>query len=516
MASVTLGPHAKFPAGTVLSVYAGSAVFQQPSGNPVASGTVGSDSMVTITGLDADTVYTAGARISGSWTAVRFRTAASVGSVQDATTSVKGIVRLAGDLDGTADAPTVPALAGKLVAASNLLDLTNVGSARSNLGLGSAATLNAPASGDAASGEVVKGGDSRLTDARTPVTHTHDDRYYTEAEVNALIAGVSGGGSASVIRATAGRNIASGDIGNVVSAAIDSGGSGAFTVPAHASLPVAVGSATEVSYDGKVQPSVAPASGVALVSESSMRKVAARRRSATLIKNGVPVTVLATKPTAVSASPGANPAIALNFGTLAVGDVVTAGFILTDPSAQPSLTLPDGSWVLIDSQQVGSAVNTMLFVVKKIVTVAGALNQSFATVMTTGGQYNAGGVTVRDAFGYVEASAKGNNGGVGVLNVPVPAVAGTGAALAMAWVASSNGTSFAPPAGYTEQFDVRSGTTDANRVLELSTLAVVDGASSTTATDALTSDVNAATGVGAIHVLLAGGDEWRLDGALAA
>jgi hypothetical protein len=31
--------------------------------------------------------------------------------------------------------------------------------------------------------------DSRLSDARTPVTHTHDDRYYTETEMNALLAG---------------------------------------------------------------------------------------------------------------------------------------------------------------------------------------------------------------------------------------------------------------------------------------------------------------------------------------
>lgn len=39
--------------------------------------------------------------------------------------------------------------------------------------LGTAAALNAPASGDAAAGEVVKGDDTRLTDARSPKTHTH-------------------------------------------------------------------------------------------------------------------------------------------------------------------------------------------------------------------------------------------------------------------------------------------------------------------------------------------------------
>ena len=39
--------------------------------------------------------------------------------------------------------------------------------------LGTAAPLNVPATGDAASGEVVKGNDSRLTNARTPTAHTH-------------------------------------------------------------------------------------------------------------------------------------------------------------------------------------------------------------------------------------------------------------------------------------------------------------------------------------------------------
>lgn len=42
---------------------------------------------------------------------------------------------------------------------------------RSDLGLGTSSTLNVPSSGNAASGEVVKGSDTRLTDSRTPSTH---------------------------------------------------------------------------------------------------------------------------------------------------------------------------------------------------------------------------------------------------------------------------------------------------------------------------------------------------------
>ncbi len=38
---------------------------------------------------------------------------------------------------------------------------------------GTAAGLDVPASGDAAAGEVVKGDDSRLTDTRTPASHSH-------------------------------------------------------------------------------------------------------------------------------------------------------------------------------------------------------------------------------------------------------------------------------------------------------------------------------------------------------
>jgi hypothetical protein len=52
-------------------------------------------------------------------------------------------------------------------------------------GLGSSATLNVAASGNAASGEVVKGNDTRLTDARTPTAHTHPLSQVTDAGTSA-------------------------------------------------------------------------------------------------------------------------------------------------------------------------------------------------------------------------------------------------------------------------------------------------------------------------------------------
>ena len=61
-----------------------------------------------------------------------------------------------------------------------------------------AAGSYAPATGIAPSaitGTAVVTTDSRLSDARTPVSHTHDDRYYTETEMNTLLAGKQAAGS---------------------------------------------------------------------------------------------------------------------------------------------------------------------------------------------------------------------------------------------------------------------------------------------------------------------------------
>lgn len=54
---------------------------------------------------------------------------------------------------------------------NNLSDIASAATTRTNLGLGTAAVLNVPATGDAAVGEVVKGSDTRLTNSRTPTTH---------------------------------------------------------------------------------------------------------------------------------------------------------------------------------------------------------------------------------------------------------------------------------------------------------------------------------------------------------
>lgn len=68
-------------------------------------------------------------------------------------------------------------LLGGLAKTSNLSDLNNTTTARSNLGLGNSATKDV----GTGAGTVCTGDDSRLSDARTPLEHTH-----TQAQISGL------------------------------------------------------------------------------------------------------------------------------------------------------------------------------------------------------------------------------------------------------------------------------------------------------------------------------------------
>ena len=91
------------------------------------------------------------------------------------------------------------ALDGKAAASHNHDDRYYTESEMNTLLAGKQASGSyAPATGIAPSaitGTAVITTDSRLSDARTPILHTHDDRYYTETEMNTLLAGKQASGS---------------------------------------------------------------------------------------------------------------------------------------------------------------------------------------------------------------------------------------------------------------------------------------------------------------------------------
>lgn len=112
--------------------------------------------------------------------------------------------------------------------------------------LGTSALADVPASGDAASDEVVLGNDSRLNDARTPTTHTHPQSEVTNlvtdlAAINLAIAGkqaagdyitaltgdgaASGPGSSAFTLATVNSNVGSfGSAGKALTATVNAKG----------------------------------------------------------------------------------------------------------------------------------------------------------------------------------------------------------------------------------------------------------------------------------------------------
>ncbi|MDB5162913.1 MAG: hypothetical protein JWN28_520 [Candidatus Saccharibacteria bacterium] len=115
---------------------------------------------VTLAKLAISNSPTTGQTLTYDGTNLSWSTPTSSGSVPDASTSTKGLIQLAGDLGGTAAAPTVPGLAGK----ANTSDVVTLAGTQTVIGF-----KNFTGGLQASGATVVTNGDVRLTDARTPV-----------------------------------------------------------------------------------------------------------------------------------------------------------------------------------------------------------------------------------------------------------------------------------------------------------------------------------------------------------
>jgi uncharacterized protein YjbI with pentapeptide repeats len=124
----------------------------------VTTSTLASGS-VTLAKLAINNSPTSGQTLTFDGTGLSWSTPTSSGSVPDASTSTKGLVQLAGDLGGTASAPTVPGLAGK----ANTADVVTLAGSQTVTGAKNF-TGGLQSNGTA----VVTTGDTRLSDFRTP------------------------------------------------------------------------------------------------------------------------------------------------------------------------------------------------------------------------------------------------------------------------------------------------------------------------------------------------------------
>lgn len=152
--------------GVVLALLAPTSSLAQPS-----TGSVLSPSL-TVGRSTCGAMPDPAARVYGLWIATDAATTSACGAgggsnyVLYMDTGTSWVARVAGNSDVACADVTDSTAAG-----CALLTALTAALQRTALGLGTSATLNVPASGDAAAGEVAKGNDSRFTDARTPTAH---------------------------------------------------------------------------------------------------------------------------------------------------------------------------------------------------------------------------------------------------------------------------------------------------------------------------------------------------------
>jgi hypothetical protein len=127
--------------------------------NSVSSSAIANNS-VTHSKIAAGSNPVSGQTLSYNGTGLAWATPSQSGPVADATTTAKGLVQLAGDLAGTAAAPTVPGLASK----ANASDVVTIASTQTISG-----NKNFTGTLQQAGVAVVTTTDARLTNERIPV-----------------------------------------------------------------------------------------------------------------------------------------------------------------------------------------------------------------------------------------------------------------------------------------------------------------------------------------------------------